>query len=84
MSENKRKKIQETYLKSKTWQKILGLPVVIILFLLWVLDRYIHIFLPHVTHKKWSAWLLDPSSLKLTLARVVIFSIPFILYKLIF
>lgn len=78
------KTAEETYKKAKWWQKLLGIPAIVALFVLWAIDRFIHIFLPHSEHKSWKKWILDPSSFKLTIARIIIFSIPIIVYKIFF
>ena len=68
----------------KLWQKIIAVPSIVLFFFLWATDRQIHLLLPHTKHPSFKDWLVDPSSFKLTLARIIIFAIPIIIFKIVF
>lgn len=70
--------------KISTIQKILGLLAMFLYLIIWFIDRFLHLFLPHAPHKNLKGWAMDPTSLKLTMVRIVIFIIPIVIYNLIF
>jgi uncharacterized membrane protein YhfC len=75
---------KKAYKKAKWWQKLIGVPAIVLFFFLWVIDRAIHILMPHNTHRSLKDWLAEPTSFKLTIARIIIFAIPIVVYKIFF
>jgi hypothetical protein len=53
------------------------IPIVlkIILFPIWLIDRALHLVLPHREHPKYMLWLIDWNIVKYSLIRSLIFSI---------
>ena len=64
---NKRAK---TVSKIPMYQKVLGIAFLPVMFVLFMIDRFLHLFLPHATHASFKLYLIDPTSLKLTLIRM--------------
>ena len=60
--------------------------IIVLAFLLftWLCDRLIHLLLWHKTHEKFSEWTRGKETRKQAFARVIIFAIPIIIFKLIF
>ena len=56
--------------KMPMYKKILGVAFLPVMFVLFCIDRFIHLFLPHATHASFKLYLIDPSSLKLTFIRI--------------
>ena len=73
--------INENEYKVTIFSKILALPVLVALVLLWWLDRAMHLILPHATHPKLTEYITTKGSVKHTVARVIIFSAPVFVYK---
>ena len=71
------------YKNVKWWQTLIGVPFLVLTFFLWLIDRQIHVLLPHAKHPNFKEWLKDKTSFKLTMARIIIFAIPIIVYKLV-
>jgi len=79
MAEKKAKTTKDV----KLWQKLVGIPLLVLYFFLWVIDRQLHVLLPHAKHPNVKDWLKDGTSFKMTVIRIIIFSIPIVIYKLI-
>ena len=67
----------------RLWQKLVGIPLLVLYFFLWLIDRQLHVLLPHAKHPNIKDWLKDGSSFKMTITRIIIFAIPIIIYKFI-
>jgi hypothetical protein len=83
----KQKKMAENAEKTPkvaTWKKIIAVPALIGMILMWAIDRLIHIMLPHVKHPNLKGYLMEKTSLAMTAMRILIFAIPVIIYNLIF
>ena len=70
--------------KMPMYKKILGVAFLPVMFVLFCIDRFIHLFLPHATHASFKLYLIDPSSLKLTLIRIAMVAGIILLVNLIF
>lgn len=70
--------------KVKWYQKLYAVPTLFLIYTLWSIDRFLHIFLPHAPHKNVREWVLDENSLKTTIARILIFCVPILIYKIVF
>tara|TARA_R110000782_G_scaffold59512_1_gene123476 strand:- start:1633 stop:2055 length:423 start_codon:yes stop_codon:yes gene_type:complete len=77
-------KRNETVKKLPIYKKILGIAFLPLMFLLFSVDRFIHLFLPHATHASFKLYLIEPSSLKLTFIRIAMVAGIIILFNLIF
>ena len=75
-------KRNETVKKLPIYKKILGIAFLPVMFLLFSIDRFIHLFLPHATHASFTLYLIEPSSLKLTFIRIAMVSGIIILFCL--
>jgi len=65
------------------FQKFLSYLIIVLMFLIWIVDRALHLLLPHREHEQFTSWAKDPTNVKYTFARLVIFSIPILIFKLI-
>jgi hypothetical protein len=70
--------------KTSIGTKIIGILVLVYLFILFIADRLIHVLLFHKTHERIGLWAMNKDNKRNALARVFIFAIPIIIYKLIF
>ncbi len=77
-------KRNETVKKLPIYKKILGIAFLPVMFLLFSIDRFIHLFLPHATHASFKLYLIEPSSLKLTFIRIAMVAGIILLFNLIF
>lgn len=77
-------KRNETVKKLPMYKKILGVAFLPVMFVLFCIDRFIHLFLPHATHASFKLYLIDPSSLKLTFIRIAMVAGIILLVNLIF
>lgn len=64
--------------------RILGFLFFIFALLVFVADRIIHVVLVTKTHESFSDWFGDTKNVKFGIARIFIFSVPIIIYRLIF
>lgn len=69
--------------KFNLFQKITGTIVIILMFLIFTIDRILHIFLPHKEQQKFTVWVKDITNAKYTIARLIIFLVPIIIFKII-
>ena len=77
-------KRNETVKKLPMYKKILGVAFLPLMFVLFCIDRFIHLFLPHATHASFKLYLIEPSSLKLTFIRIAMVAGIILLVNLIF
>lgn len=63
--------------------RISGYLSIVLIFLVWLLDRILHIMLPHRTHEQFTSWAKDLSNVKYTFARLFIFIIPILIFKIV-
>ncbi len=75
-----KKKMKDIDIKTK----ILGFAMLPIALVLWMVDRLIHVIMPHAAHPTFKAYLMKSGNIKYTLVRIIVFSIPVIIYKLLF
>jgi hypothetical protein len=75
-----KKKMKDIDIKTK----ILGFAMLPIALVLWMIDRLIHVMMPHAVHPTFKAYLMKSGNIKYTLVRIIVFSIPVITYKLLF
>lgn len=68
--EDIKNKRAESVKKIPMYQKVLGVAFLPVMFVLFCIDRFLHLFLPHATHASFKLYLIDPKSLKLTLIRM--------------
>lgn len=57
--------------------------VIALMFLVWIVDRALHLLLPHREHPQFTSWAKDPTNVKYTFARLAIFAIPILIFNLI-
>jgi len=69
--------------KAGFFLRITGYFAIVLMFLTWLMDRTLHIILPHREHPQFTVWAKDPSSMKYAFTRLLIFSIPIIIFKII-
>lgn len=67
--------------KANVFLRIVGYSAIVLMFLIWILDRALHLLLPHREHPQFTSWAKDASNVKYTFARVLIFLIPIIIFK---
>lgn len=72
--ENERKK--EKLKEMPIWTKIGGISILPLIICMWLIDRSLFLMMPHASHPSLKQYLLDASSLKMTIARMLIFGIP--------
>lgn len=65
-------------------EKALAILIFAWLILLFIADRIIHVLLFHKSHDKFTTWAGNKPERKFAVARVIIFSIPIIIYKIFF
>ena len=65
------------------FSRITGYFAIVLMFLTWLIDRTLHIILPHREHPQFTVWAKDPESVKYSFTRLLIFSIPIIIFKII-
>jgi len=66
------------------WKKVIAIPALIAMVLMWAIDRFIHVMLPHLKHPNLKDYLMDKTSLALTAMRILIFAIPILIYNWVF
>lgn len=65
------------------WKKIGGILLLPLMIAIWLIDRVLFLLMPHSSHPSFKQYLLEKSSLKMTIARLIIFGIPaFIVWML--
>lgn len=64
------------------FSRITGYFAIVLMFLTWLMDRTLHIILPHREHPQFSIWAKDPESVKYAFTRLLIFSIPILIFKI--
>lgn len=69
-------------LKLNLLSKIAGYLVIFFYFILFLVDRILHILLPHREHDKFTIWVKDPENIKYTFSRLLIFMIPILIFNL--
>ncbi len=69
--------------KYSFFYKVLSYLVIALMFLVWIVDRGLHLLLPHREHPQFTSWAKDPTNTKYTFARLAIFSIPILIFNLI-
>lgn len=62
--------------KMPLWKKIGGILLLPIMLAFWFVDRALFLLMPHSQHPSLKQYLLEKSSMKMTIARLVIFGIP--------
>ena len=77
------KKQAEEIPRIKLGNKILAIPTIIFLYLLWFTDRLIHLLLFHATHLKLTEWIRAENSMKYSITRVLIITFFVVMYKLV-
>ena len=75
--------MEKTQKKVNLFTKITGYFGIVLMFLIWLMDRTLHIILPHREHPQFTVWAKDPTSVKYAFSRLLIFSIPIIIFKII-
>ena len=70
--------------KINLWSKIAGYLVIFLLFMTFIIDRSLHILLPHREHQQFTVWAKDMTNVKYAFSRLFIFSLPIIIYNIIF
>lgn len=63
--------------------RLSGYLIIVLMFFIWLIDRTLHIILPHREHLQFTSWAKDTTNVKYAFARLFIFSLPIIIYKLI-
>ena len=71
-------------IKYSLFYKVLSYLVIVLMFLIWIVDRALHLLLPHREHPQFTSWAKDGSNVKYAFARLAIFSIPILIFKIIF
>ena len=72
-------------LKDMDWKtKILGFIMLPIALVMWMIDRFIHVLMPHAEHPTFKQYLMKPSNIKYTIVRIAVFSLPILSYKIFF
>ena len=70
--------------KFNLFYKITGYTVIVLMFVIFLIDRTLHILLPHREHQEFTSWAKDFSNVKYAFARLFIFALPIIIFKIIF
>ena len=70
--------------KFNLFEKALALVVFAFLLLIWLCDRTVHIILFHKEHKRFVDWANNKDERKFAIARIFIFTLPVIIYKILF
>lgn len=70
--------------KFNLFQITVAVIVIILSLALFLADRLIHVLLFHRDHERFGTWVKDRVNIKYALARLVIFLLPIIIYKIIF
>lgn len=70
-------------IKYSPFYKVLSYLVIVLMFLIWIVDRALHLLLPHREHEQFTSWAKDGANVKYAFARLAIFSIPILIFKLI-
>lgn len=77
--QDRKKKVKEMPI----WKKIVGIVILPLMVAIWFVDRALFLLMPHAPHPSFKQYLLEKSSLKMTIARLFIFGIPaFIVWML--
>lgn len=72
-------------LKDMDWKiKIIGFIMLPIALMFWMIDRFIHILMPHADHPTFKQYLMKSSNIKYTIVRIAVFLLPIFIYKLLF
>lgn len=69
--------------KFNLFNKIIGYLAIILMFIIFFIDRTLHIILPHREHPQFTVWAKDITNVKYAFARLVIFSLPIFIFKVI-
>lgn len=81
MSKEKSREINN---KVNLFQQIMGILIIFFMFNIFFIDRILHILLPHKEHSKFKTWSKDLANVKYTVARLFIFMLPIIIFKIFF
>lgn len=65
-------------------QKVGGFFTIAIMFIVFIIDRTLHILLPHREHQQFTVWAKDSTNIKYSFSRLFIFSLPIIIFKIFF
>jgi len=60
----------ESTKKHPMWKRILAGSLLPLVYVLWTIDRFLHLALPHATHDSFKMYLLGKASLQLTFIRM--------------
>ncbi len=69
--------------KAGFFLRLTGYLAIVFMFIVCLMDRELHILLPHREHPQFTAWAKDPTNVKYAFSRLFIFSLPIIIFKLI-
>lgn len=83
-SQNDRQAKKAEFKKMPFYKKMIGYLVVPILLAMWIIDRILHIMLPLKSHANIKVYFGEPSNIKFTFARIIIFGLPVLIFWLIF
>ena len=78
------KKKSEENSKYDLLTKIMSYVIIFFMFIIFVVDRALHIILPHKEHDKFTSWAKDKNNVKFAFARLIIFTIPISIFKIFF
>lgn len=70
--------------KHPLWKRVLGGALLPLVYCLWTIDRFLHLFMPHADHYRFKRYMIAKNSLNLTFIRILIASVLYLLFKLIF
>lgn len=66
------------------WKKVGGIMLIPVLISFWLVDRALFLFMLHAPHPSFKQYALEKSSMKMTIARCIIFGLPVFIFWLIF
>lgn len=69
--------------KPNFFLQLSGYFIIFLMFLIWLMDRTLHIILPHREHLQFTSWAKEPANVKYAFARLFIFSLPILIYNII-
>ena len=62
--------------------RITGYLAIVLMFIVWLIDRALHILLPHREHTQFTVWAKDSTNVKYALTRLFIFSVPILIFNI--
>jgi len=80
----KSKILNSEKIKHPRWKRILAGALLPLVYILWTIDRFLHLLLPHAHHYRFKDYMMAKNSINLTLIRIFIASVILLLLNWIF